>query len=316
MSATNAAIRHNGGGEHPHDPDALLRQIGDDLDQGRSLIVHRGGEVWSSAGRPALTLLGNSEGVIQHGVDIEEPSRSERSAAWARTRATGDGAAVRQGAPSSTASFFGGAGLTDQAVDDLAAVIEEYQQFNTRFAPPGVWLVGTIRPICGAPDAATLVVAYPTSPTVPIRAWAWWNCGIWIGPRHTNYGDGSICAFEVTDGSWNLADGTLRLIDLYTTWIVRHLYLRRFGRWPGAQVLHTAFERLREQLPGEQCGGCRSGAPYDECCRGLDLQRGWIDARREFAQLCPNSLRRAPASFADCVRLACEPLPRFRVHPV
>jgi hypothetical protein len=39
----------------------------------------------------------------------------------------------------------------------------------------------------------------------------------------------------------------VELLDLQIVWIARHLYLRRFGRWPGRQVLHTAFERLREE---------------------------------------------------------------------
>lgn len=103
-------------------------------------------------------------------------------------------------------------------------------------------------------------------------SWAWWLPAlIWIGPRHTNYHPlGSICSFEPEDRTWQRGQLLITLLDLQVLWIVRHIFLRRFGRWPGRQVFHTSWERVLEQRPGELCGGCDSNHRYEECCHVID----------------------------------------------
>src|SRR5690606_16184896 len=78
---------------------------------------------------------------------------------------------------------------------------------------------------------------------------------------------GSICAFDRTDA---VPDDFSVHLDLMSLWLARHINLSVFGRWPGPQVLHTAYERLHEHAENELCG-CTSGRLYDRCCRQADL---------------------------------------------
>jgi hypothetical protein len=71
------------------------------------------------------------------------------------------------------------------------------------------------------------------------------------------------------------------LLDLNVVWVVRQMFQRRFGRWPGRQSLHTSYERLREQRPGELCG-CDSGLQYTGCCGEKDLQTSSTRQALEF----------------------------------
>jgi hypothetical protein len=138
-----------------------------------------------------------------------------------------------------------------------------------------------------------------------IRSWAFWvdaiGLPVWIGPRHTNYNDGSICAFEPADGTWGFSDGLVQLVDLYTLWVARHLHLEVFGRWPGAQSVHRPYERILEIRTGEQCG-CRDAAgAYVDCCRTRDLARDRIADAVEFICWTQFALRSPPRQVLDFV---------------
>jgi hypothetical protein len=108
-----------------------------------------------------------------------------------------------------------------------------------------------------------------------VRSWAFWGDPLaypeWIGPRHTNFPDGSICAFEPTDATWQFGGSLVKLVDLYTLWAMRHLYLREFGRWPGYQAVHFAGERILELRADEHCGCVNSEKLYGECCMPSDM---------------------------------------------
>jgi hypothetical protein len=185
----------------------------------------------------------------------------------------------------------------------------EYKQFRLRIAAAGAWVTGRIQPIPFLQDGATVVLFYPFDQGLIVRAWAWWDCGVWIGPRHTNYGDGSICAFEPSDtvGVWRPGDPLLRLLDFISCWIARQIYFLHNGRWPGPQSLHTAFERVNEHRPGELCG-CGAAAPYENCHQPADLLLSPKARLLEFKRACPNPSRSPPRSFADCADLASQRL--------
>lgn len=100
---------------------------------------------------------------------------------------------------------------------------------------------------------------------------------VWIGPRHTNFPDGSICAFDPADSTWVLGDPLVELLDIYTIWAVRHLYLQTFGRWPGRQSVAHAAERVLEFRPDEYCGCAEGHRLYRECCMTKDLARNRIE---------------------------------------
>jgi hypothetical protein len=170
------------------------------------------------------------------------------------------------------------------------------------------WLSGPIQPIPGLPDSASIVMVYPFKASYAIRGWAWWDCGIWVGPRHTNYGDGSICAFEPTDptGIWRPGDPLLQLLHYWASWLGRHIYLTRLGRWPGPQSLHTAFERINEHRPHEMCG-CGSGEQYAQCCHSKDVALPTAARQEEFSKFFPWPFRQPPKTYQDCMRLAMQP---------
>jgi hypothetical protein len=115
-----------------------------------------------------------------------------------------------------------------------------------------------------------------------------------VGPRHTNRGPdigGSVCAFDTTDRI-PATDFTLHL-DLACVWVVRHMHLAIFGRWPGQRAFHTAHERLTESGLDEFCG-CGSGACYEACCYERDFATPPVDRAVEFCRLFPTADRRVP----------------------
>lgn len=106
---------------------------------------------------------------------------------------------------------------------------------------------------------------------------------------------GSICAFDRTDA---VPDDFSVHLDLMSLWLARHINLSIYGRWPGPQVLHTAYERLHEHAKNELCG-CTSGRLYEECCRDADLALSPSEALAQFRQAWPRPTRRIPADVID-----------------
>jgi hypothetical protein len=109
---------------------------------------------------------------------------------------------------------------------------------------------------------------------------------------------GSICAFDRTDG---VPDDFGVHLDLMSLWVARHINLAVFGRWPGPQVLHTAYERLQEHAENELCG-CTSGRLYEQCCRDADLALSRSEALAKFRQAWPRPTRRTPADVLEVRR--------------
>jgi hypothetical protein len=160
---------------------------------------------------------------------------------------------------------------------DLGLIDEAYPGAKVWHQAEGLLLVTDSSLLPGLCHKARFFTAIPFSPIKNVRSWGFWvgvplSHPVWIGPRHTNLGDGSICAFERQDDTWLPGDSLVTLLDLYTVWALRHLYLQILGRWPGRQVAHYAFERLVETQSGELCG-CGSKVVYSSCCRERDLLR-------------------------------------------
>ena len=121
----------------------------------------------------------------------------------------------------------------------------------------------------------------------------------WIGPRHTNYPDGSICAYEPSDGTWSFGNPLVELFDLYSVWALRHLHLRTFGRWPGPQAVHRPYERLLELNPEEHCGCGSQARTYAECCRPEDFDGDRIRDAVDFMFWSGGTLRAPPLAVVD-----------------
>lgn len=267
-----------------------LEQLGDMLDADQFPHVGENGQVLPGPGR---TQLSPGTGVTSNG------KRSEAGPEGPKARQGQGPAAGGSPAAGAQALVLGQPGLTDEIRRDLGVAVAAYPSMRVRFAPPVVWLLSHNLPVAGLTDRVWMLTALSLRAHEPLpgkrvvaAAWGWWDPGVWIGPRHTNFGDGSICSFETSHGTWKAGDPIVTLLDLQSVWIARHLYLRNFGRWPGAQVLHTPYERVQEQRPGERCG-CDSGKLYEDCHREHDR------ALSSYARFAPfdrtyGALRRAP----------------------
>lgn len=166
--------------------------------------------------------------------------------------------------------------LQTQYEGELTAISEAYPGTKVWHQTEGLWLITESLLLPGIWQKAVFLTGIPFDRSRIVRGWGFWmgmplKYPAWIGPRHTNMPDGSICGFEPTDGTWKLGDNLLVLLDLYTLWAFRHLHLQTFKRWPGRQVAHFVHERLTELKPTEYCG-CGSNKIYSNCCQERDLR--------------------------------------------
>jgi hypothetical protein len=279
----------------------LLKRIGEDLDNEVYPVVHDGGIVEPGQSHSQLEKPGMED------CDERQTTRGPTAGAWTRSAGrpwtAGRQAADRSRSAGEATSIFSEHKLNDAMVADLAGVIVAYPTVQFRFTPDLVWLIHSIKPIRGLSETALLVSAYPHDVRLMVKSWAWWGSGlIWIGPRHTNYPDGSICSFEPRDaGAWQRGKPLRNLLDIHVVWIVRHLFLRYFGHWPGSQVFHSVYERLREHRRGELCGGCRSGLKYEQCCRLDDERSDAVERVISFMRQFGNRDRNPPKAVSEFV---------------
>lgn len=270
----------------------LLQRIGEELDQHQTIRVFRGGVVQPSTGCSSPHMLGE----VSADEGTRKPAGSERPATGqGQGSAEGNPARARPGPPAG--QVLRERGVEPKLVADIEGATDAqdgYPQLRARLAGPIIWFEGELEPVPGLGRAARVRVAYPMDVTIHLHAWAWWKNGKWIGPRHTNFGDGSICAYELTDRSWTRARPLVYYLDQVTGWITRHTYLAEFHRWPGQQVLHTARERLIQHQPGEICGACRSGCPYEECHKPADMQLSRLVIDKEYRRHYGRNEQRPP----------------------
>lgn len=144
-----------------------------------------------------------------------------------------------------------------------------------------MWLLVKSEVLKDLTREATFLVALPDRRDLLAKAWGFWTspgaAPRWIGPRHTNFHDGSVCAFAPQDNVWAPGDDVRTLLDLYSVWALRQLYLEILGLWPGKQytLLGTnpaleAHYRLSECDPLELCGCGSETLAYAECCLSKD----------------------------------------------
>jgi hypothetical protein len=184
----------------------------------------------------------------------------------------------------------------------VKSLAEAYPTLRTYPDDDGMWLLARSSIISGLAREATFLVALPYRLGAGPRAWGFWTDDgrdWWIGPRHTNFQDGSICAFSPDDGAWSEGGDLRTLLDLYSVWTLRHLYLEVFGRWPGKQYALLgadprvqAYYRQIDCKDDELCGCGSETRRYAECCKPSDLQR-------DVTQLMPLFLRHVPGGFTS-----------------
>lgn len=277
---------------------ALLEQIGRQLDQSVFPVVHNGGLVLPGPSAVASIIPGKEfhhEGQQQRSSRSATGSRN-RPEAGARSAGAHSADRSRTSAASTPLAFVDGYQDIDDAVQQLKL---SYPVTKVWRQEEGLWLFveSTLLPDLGR--SAGFVIALD-SQNRHVRAWGFWlGAGVavsWIGPRHTNYPDGSICAFDVADGTWTFGDSLVTLVDMYSAWSVRQLYLEHFGRWPGPQSSSHAYERLIEFSDSDHCSCGVHGARYGECCKGIDKRLRLLAIAVNFSFTVAFRQRKPPAS--------------------
>lgn len=175
--------------------------------------------------------------------------------------------------------------LRENYLGQLDAVFAAYPRTAVWTSNEGMWLAVDSAVLAGLDRKAAFLIAVPFRHFQPIRAWAFWATAVsrtWIGPRHTNAVDGSICAFNPSEGTWKVGGDLVALIDQYTMWVFCQLHLEVIGWWPGKQTADFIYERLTELKHNEWCG-CRPDAGrYAECCKQSDLAADRFQAAMQF----------------------------------
>lgn len=280
----------------------VLTQIGQQLDQGRFPRVMNGGVVVPSDAGIHPSTLGTEHNYVFRPAERGPSARSWQRAAGRQRTSSGPRT------PGSTAPLLGAAG-SENHESELSEVREAYPDAQCQDDDHGYWLIVRSTVLEGLDKAAQFFVAV-ASGWFAVRGWAFWTHPVmtpeWIGPRHTNFFDGSICAFEPSDETWRYGDSFVSLLDLYTVWALRHLHLQILGRWPGYQAVHRPVERLLELRDDEYCGCGTTSRLYGECCRAKDRSVSHV---REAVQLALSP--RCPPRSLVTSAIAARQLPRI-----
>lgn len=284
----------------------MLQQIGDALDKQRPLRVHNHGLVALDQAAPTETSSKEKKYERQRKRKRRPPARSREGAAGRKGSAGGSRQAT-------AGSRVGGNVLRTAYEGQVTRLAEAYPTLQPFPDDDGMWLLVRSSIISGLAREAAFLVAVPYKSGAGPRAWAFWTADgqfVWIGPRHTNFGDGSICAFTPGDGAWSEGGDLRTLLDLYSAWALRHLHLEILGRWPGKQYSlggadprAQAFYRQRECQPDELCGCGSETRRYAECCQPSDLQLNLFEAMPLFLKATDGGFnkRRPPSSVVGFV---------------
>lgn len=276
---------------------SYLRDVGGQLDAGVFPDVYNGGIVAPS--RPTQSSSNKHE--VRN--DVERWTRGSEARSWER-------AAGRQGPTGGQGSAGTRAPLVGQRVleayeQELADVRSAYPGARLWRQGSGIWLRTEAQLIPGLDRRAIFLTVISPSNNL-VRSWGFWRHGriisTWIGPRHTNFPDGSVCAYEPRDRTWVLGEPLIDLLDIYSVWAMRHLYLESIGRWPGPQAVGHPYERIVELRADELCGCGNSRTTYGECCWRHDRSRDRLaDAVDFLRRLRFNPTRAAPISVTESV---------------
>lgn len=288
-----------------------LEEIGIQLDASIFPIVMNGGLVLPS--RPSVShstlgeeLLNEKKSSRPTQSGASEATRQQPGTRTSFARASQPGRAWATGA----ASPFTLCTADDELYPRLSEVNVAYPGAIIHRQEEGFWLLIESLLLPDVGRKALFVVAVMPQ-TGRVVAWGYWHiCCVgvsWIGPRHTNYPDGSICAFDVVDGSWQYGDSLVKLLDFYTVWAVRHLYLEYFGKWPGPQASANHIERLFEFKDDEWCGCSVPRGTYRNCCKQQDIAKVTPRAALSFWLFSQRCYRCPPAKVTAFAKSSVNP---------
>lgn len=250
-----------------------------------------------------------SEKEVKH----ERPRQSRPEARSGARPSRRERQAGKCGAPNPTTSIVE-PDLQVTYEEGLNAVREAYPGACVWHQPDGLWLLTESTILPGLQQRALFLTGIPFSPKRVVQSWGFWfgaplRYPVWIGPRHTNFPHGSICAFHPADNVWRPGDPITHLLALYTLWAFRHLHLKEVGRWPGKQVAHIPYERIMEFKEDEFCGCNQSDRYYRDCCWEKDQRLDLMSAYQFYLRQ-TGGTRKPPESVINFIRFQKE-IPRL-----
>lgn len=275
-----------------------IQVIGQDFDQGIFPNILDGGVLIPGA-RPVVPVPGKER--VHHGQQSRQTNPSCAS--------TPSGTSAASGYPGTSGNTAPVARATTCMEEEIDVLKRSYPGTRSYPQAHGVWLQIPCAVLPNLGYSAKIIVAINTS-LHHVSAWGFWVAGVagirWIGDRHTNYADGSICAFDGRDGTWHLRESLVKLADIYSMWAFRHLHLEVCGHWPGPQSSGRRLERMREFKPNENCGCDAPRGTYAECCMAADIAAESTPGRMDYAKTHSNIMyalecqtRRPPSAVVE-----------------
>ena len=278
-----------------------LRFIGKELTRQAGIEVWRGGIVRPSESGAFSQSMGRGN---SNGSERPRGSAAGSRKGTARRKGTAGGS----GTTRSAAPVF--VGSPREAYErQLTAVCAEYPGSQVWPQDRGLWLLAPSAVLEGLDRRALFLLAIPYEfEGRTASAWGFWDwndpsSAKWIGPRHTNYPLGSICAYHLGDKvSWRDGGSLVTLLDFYSEWALRQLHLEYFGRWPGSQIASSTYERMVETHCDELCGCGSVDKTYAECHQAADLARDRVGLALSFMQRTNGGRRDPPVEVLEFLR--------------
>lgn len=290
---------------------SVLREIGAQLDRDCFPTIHNGGVVVPSTAPVVAQYLGLE---TPHATrrPIGPPTRSWEGPTSGQ-RTAGRPWTPRRATPATRRRYQ----ATYEA--HLTDVWAAYPETRVWIQDEGMWLLTNSAVLSGLGKKATFLAAIPFDPRLRVRSWGFWTTVIgvcWIGPRHTNWPDGDICAYTPADGTWRAGGSLVKLLDLNTLWALRQLHLEEFSRWPGYHSAPHPYERLIELQDDEFCGCEKSHLLYRDCCQSADLAEDRATIAIDFCRrYLAGGLRAPPREIVEFVMRRSDP-PQVRAFGV
>lgn len=272
-----------------------LSEIGSQLDQHLEIPVYNGGIVKPSDIPVTPLTLGKGDKYVRS----RQSSEAKQGRPKTRPRQgapSGQGPTIQPRTTNKPGAVFG-SDLREKYNGEIADLETAYPGTQVWYQAEGLWLLSHSALLSGLDKQATFLTVMPYASQLRPKSWGFWTTPLsaeWIGPRHTNFPDGSVCAFEPIDGTWLCEDGIVKLLDQYTLWAIRHLHLEIFDRWPGRQSAPHPFERITEFRNNEYCGCQHSDRLYTDCCKERDLAQDQIAIEIDFWKNFAGSKIRTP----------------------
>ncbi len=280
----------------------VLEKIGNQLDRNIFPSVKNGGIVVPNTNSDHSTTLGSGQHNERQRKRQTAPQWQELTRWWWDPQ--WQWATQWRRSPYTAPSVLS-AGLKQKCEKDLILLSQAYPDTRSWREETGLWVLTESALLPASLRKAIFLVGISFRWPFIVRGWGFWvdefsGIPLWIGPRHTNFTDGSICAFEPSDETWTLRDPIVGLLDIYTLWAVRHLHLEFLGRWPGYQVAHHPYERILEIREDEYCG-CGGSEQYKNCCQPRDLRRNRLTDAIDFRLMTGGCERKPPSVISEFI---------------